>query len=404
MDTRLNSRGLRVAFAVASVCLLIAAPSAMAQIGDIDVHGFASQGYMGSTTYNYLTPSKEGSWAMSEYAINVGSDLSDQLRIGVQFFARNLGDVGGNEVTVDWAFGDYHKYDWLGIRGGRVKMPFGLYGETADFDHVRTSALMPQGVYDLRFRDMRTALNGINPYGNLDLQEGGGLEYSVAFGISTGNTGGAVEKFINDSGLGTFGGSDNDYTLAAQLIWNTPLDGLRLGHTLTKLKHELTMLIDPTIAGMMGIDPVQKFKIEGDVNTSSVEFSYANIMVAGEYNWWSTESGNPLGFNLNWENWYAQGSYRLNAWFEMGTYYSVHYEDRDNRSGQGYDPDFSAWQKDLALSTRFDINDNMTFKLEGHYMDGIAMVSTMDNLHLVDDPSQIEQNWYMLVSRLSFAF
>lgn len=406
MDTRLKSRGLRPAFAVATIVLLIAAPSVMAQTGEIDVHGFAGQGYMESSTYNYLTPSKEGSWAMSEYAVNVGSNLSDELRIGVQFFARNLGDIGNNSVGVDWAFGDFHRYDWLGVRGGRVKMPYGLYGETADFDHVRTSILMPQGVYDLQMRDMRTAINGINPYGNIDLQSGGGLEYTAVYGFTTAGTDGALEKYINDTGYASLGSNDNEYTFAAQLIWNTPLEGLRLAHSYSKFKTELTLLIDPMIAAMMGIDETQILAFNGSLNVSSVEFTYANLTLAGEYNLWDSGSGagDSGEFGIDYENWYAQGSYRLNSWFEVGSYYSVHYEDKDNRSGEGYDPDFSAWQKDLALSARFDITSNMIFKLEGHYMDGNALIMNMDNLHLVEDPSLVEQNWWMFASKVSFAF
>lgn len=404
MDIRLNSRARRLAFAVASISLLCAAPSAIAQLSNVDVHGFASQGYMGSSEYNYLTASKDGSWAISEYAVNVGSDINDDLRIGVQFFARNLGDIGGNAVDIDWAFGDYHRYDWLGLRAGRVKVPFGLYGESADFDHVRTSILMPQSVYDLKFRGMRTALNGVNPYGNVDLKEAGGVDYTVAFGFAPPPTDGSVSQYIDDTGFATLAGNDNKYTLGAQLIWNTPLDGLRLGHTLTKFDTRMTLQLDPVIAGMMGLDPVQEMKFDGDVNTSSVEFTYANLLLAGEYNWWKTGSGNNLSMDLAWENWYVQGSYRFNAWFEISSYYSVHYEDKDNHEGDGFNPDFSAWQKDLTLSTRFDITSNMTFKIEGHYMDGTALLMQMDNQQLVTDPANAEQNWYMLASKISFAF
>jgi hypothetical protein len=404
MDIRLNSRGLCLVFAVASVFLLSAAPSAMAQIDKIDVHGFASQGYMGSSSYNYLMPTKEGSWAMSEYAVNVGTDINDDLRIGVQLFSRNLGEIGGSRVDIDWAFGDYHRYDWLGLRAGRVKVPFGLYGETADFDHVRTSVLMPQGVYDLRFRNMRTALNGINPYGNVNLKEAGGLDYTVAFGMAPVAADGSVSQFMDDTGYATLVSNENKFTLGAQVMWNTPLEGLRLGHTLTKFDTRMTLAIDPMVAGMLGIDPIQAMKFEGTVNTASVEYAYSNLLLASEYNWWDTGKGNSIGMDLAWENWYVQGSYRLNRWFEVGSYYSVHYEDKDNHEGDGYSPKSNAWQKDLALSTRFDITNNMTFKIEGHYMDGNALLMLMDNPILTQDPSNAEDNWYMIASKVSFAF
>ena len=76
----------------------------------------------------------------------------------------------------------------------------------------------------------------------------------------------------------------------------------------------------------------------------------------------------------------------------------------NDRKGEGYDPDFKAWQNDLALSLRFDISPNMIFKLEGHRMDGIASVLPQDNTHILGDPAGIEQNWYMFASKISFVF
>jgi len=305
---------------------------------------------------------------------------------------------------VDWAFGDYHRYDWLGIRAGRVKSPYGLYGETADFDHVRTSVLMPQSVYDLQMRDMRNAVNGINPYGNLDLKEGGTLEYSAVYGFTSPSTDGSLEKYISDTGFATFGGEDNEYDFIGQLIWNTPLEGLRFAHTYSQFKTEITLLIDPMIAAMMGIDSEQVLKYDGTINVSSAEFTYGNLTLAGEYGLWETGGKNSEGLNVDYENWYAQASYRLNAWFEMGTYYSEHYEDKNDRKGENFTPNIMGWQKDLALSTRFDITDNMIFKLEGHYMDGAALLMNMENPVLVEDPANAEQNWFMFTSKVSFAF
>jgi len=209
---------------------------------------------------------------------------------------------------------------------------------------------------------------------------------------------------MDDTGYATLMSNENKYMLAAQLIWNTPLNGLRMGHTLSKFDTRMTLALDPMIAGMMGIDPMQSMKFDGTVNTSSVEYAYSNLLLASEYNWWKTGSGNSLGMELKWENWYVQGSYRLNPWFEVGSYYSVHYEDKDNHEGDGYTPKFNAWQKDLALSTRFDITNSMTFKIEGHYMDGNALLMLMDNPILTQDPSHAEQNWYMIASKISFAF
>lgn len=405
MNTRLNN--LRPFFVLAVVSILISgiAPSAMAELKDIDVHGFAGQGYMGSTDFNYLTPSIKGSWAMSEYAINVGSDLNDQLRVGVQFFGRNLGDLGNNEVGVDWAFGDYRPKDWFGVRGGRVKLPWGLYNETADFDHVRTSVLLPQGVYDLRLRDFRTAVNGINPYGSVNLDAGGSIDYAAVAGYTSYPREGAIAKFFDSTGMFKYVSMNNRYTLCGQLLWNTPLQGLRIGHTLGNYRSSMVLEIDAMTAMFLGIPQEQDFEVKNlNINTSSAEYSYGNFLFAGEYNTWESKFEHDLfGFELHWENWYALGSYRVNRWFEFGSYYSEHYEDKNDRKGENFDPNFKGWQKDLALSLRFDVTPNMIFKLEGHRMDGYASCLMQENLHL-GDPSEIEQNWYMFASKLSFAF
>ena len=55
-----------------------------------------------------------------------------------------------------------------------------------------------------------------------------------------------------------------------------------------------------------------------------------------------------------------------------------------------------AWKKDFALTTRFDINDNMVFKLEGHLMDGLATVE-----YDAEDP---DDDWYMLAAKMTFSF
>ena len=104
---------------------------------DIQIHGFASQGYIWSDHNNYLADSEDGTAEFNEAAINFQGRLTDNLRAGVQLFAKDLGDYGNNMVTLDWAYGDYRFEDWLGVRFGRVKRYSGLYGETRDYDMLR---------------------------------------------------------------------------------------------------------------------------------------------------------------------------------------------------------------------------------------------------------------------------
>ena len=55
---------------------------------------------------------------------------------------------------------DYRFKDWLGIRAGRVKIPFGLYNDSSDVDSARVPILLPQSLYPTLNRDFLLAQTG----------------------------------------------------------------------------------------------------------------------------------------------------------------------------------------------------------------------------------------------------
>jgi len=99
---------------------------------------------------------------------------------------------------------------------------------------------------------------------------------------------------------------------------------------------------------------------------------------------------------------YLMGSYRFTKKLEAGAYYSESYPDADDKSGERYKavglPDYLAWQKDISLFVRYDINDHFTFKIEGHYVDGASDVLMPDN------PTRNSKNWWYYVVRGTFNF
>ncbi len=72
----------------------------------VDIHGFISQGYLKTDNNNYLADTKDGSTQFNEMGINFRTSPTDKLTIGCQFFARDLGAVGNDEVTLGWVVGD----------------------------------------------------------------------------------------------------------------------------------------------------------------------------------------------------------------------------------------------------------------------------------------------------------
>ncbi|MGA7218259.1 MAG: hypothetical protein WBX38_08095, partial [Candidatus Sulfotelmatobacter sp.] len=88
----------------------------------IQMHGFASQGLIYTNANNWLTMNTgAGSAAFTDFGVNLSSGINDRMRLGAQFYDRNLGQLGQYHPSLDWAVVDYRFKNWLGVRGGKVK-------------------------------------------------------------------------------------------------------------------------------------------------------------------------------------------------------------------------------------------------------------------------------------------
>ena len=137
----------------------------------VQFHGFASQGFVYTDQNNWLTMhSSQGSGAFTDFGANASMQVTDKLRVGAQFYDRNLGNLGEWHPSLDWAFADYRFKPWLGIRGGKVKTALGLYNDTQDLDFLHTFALLPQSIYPTDLRDATIAHLGGDIYGSVSLR------------------------------------------------------------------------------------------------------------------------------------------------------------------------------------------------------------------------------------------
>lgn len=287
--------------------------------------------------------------------------------------------MGNNKITIDWAYGDYRVKDWLGIRVGRIKLPMGFYNETRDIDMLRNNVVMPQSIYGDLLRDSFIAANGVGVYGNIDLPSLGSLEYQLVAGSMNIDNENGFEKYFNSRSMGMFyidGTSDSDITYAGAIRWNTPLEGLSLGAS----------ALSNTVDSPVNIGGVLKGENSADnfVYTVSAEYLWGDLTVAAEYQQYEIEYAmtSPMGSDEGEgtsEGYYLAASYRFTDFFSMGAYYSVLYPYDEDKSGDTFAYKSDAWEKDLALSLRFDINDYTILKLEGHHVDGTARVNAIDN-------------------------
>jgi len=401
---------------------------------ELYISGFISQGYLISTGNNYLvTHSKRGTAEFNEVAMNIHAVPSERLRFGIQFIARDLGTDGNNASYVDWAYGDYHWRDCLGIRFGKIKFPYGLYNYDRDADMLRTQILLPESIYTENWRDFTLAVEGASVYGNFHNCNFGEFDYEFFGGtLNVPNPNSAYwSNVYYESTEGYIGGYYPDspdgnviymleeaegisikmpWTVGGGLYWKTPLPGLRLGFTkfIGRYEidfrfsfHELTRQSEDEWEVTETYFSRNWFHTDYEVNTSSVEYTIEKWTVAAEYSifkQYDNSEGNPDGY-------YLQANYQACDWLSLGTYYSNYNTNSAHGSG-GFSEEFSYFrhQNEICFSTRIDITDNWLMKLEAHSIDGAALVKRIQNPGSFEQPSKIKKNWMVFVGKTTFHF
>ena len=350
----------------------------------LDVHGFVSQGFMLSSSNNYLTNSRRGSFELTEVGINFTKTITDDLSVGMQLFMRDLGPIGNYKPVFDWAYLDYHFRDWLGLRAGRTKLPFGLYNDQADIDAARVPVLLPQSVYPTTARDYLLAQTGFELYGYQRLPVVGALDYRAYGGTIF------IDQTTLASPAATVTKIDVPYVVGGRLLWRAPapLDGLSLGGSAQVLRIDLDFTLNPaTVAALeqAGVVPANfngrfKYKLPAFLWVGSLEYAAHDILLAAEYSRWRTdlEARPPVepDSRATSTRWYVMGSYRAASWVSPGAYYSV------VNSGTPGPLTRDKYQQDFAVTTRFDITQNWLVKLEGHYMRGTAALDSTLNSNI----------------------
>lgn len=358
----------------------------------IQFHGFVSQGFLKSTDNNFLASSSDGSFEFFEAGLNAQKAITSQLRLGLQLFARDLGPNGDYKAILDWAFLDYRWRNWLGVRAGRIKIPFGLYNDTSDIDAAHPSALLPQSVYPAQNRDFLLAQTGGELYGYRRFGDNGALDYRFY--------GGTVFIDLPPTPPGTPIAITNltiPYLVGGRVLWETPLEGLKLGVSAQRLRLETTIFD--------GRDPTMPKQIEADIPATlvqaSLEYIADDLTFAAEYARWYTriESSDTMAIpEIKQTNVRAYGlvSYRVRPWLQPSAYYSMLYPHAGVTEGR------ASKQHDAAATLRFDINANWLLKLEAHHMRGTAGLSSALNGGLPAD--MLKNNWWLFVIKTTAYF
>jgi hypothetical protein len=373
--------------------ITVARPAAAADLdlpgllAPLQIHGFVSQGFLLTSANNYLAETSGGSFDFTEAGVNLTLPATDRLTLGVQVFARKLGAIGDFHAVLDWYYLDYHWKDWLGVRAGRVKLPFGLYNDISDIDAARTAVLLPQSIYPAQNRDFLLAQTGVELYGYKALGPAGAIDYRGYGGTIF------VDATQQPGSPFTVLNLNVPYVAGGRVMW-LPMDGLRIGGSLQFLRLDTDLLMSSSPDRLT-------VKIPARLWVVSAEYAAHDLTLAAEYSRWfvKAESSDPSLFpesSTTSERAYVLAAYHVNSWLQAGAYYSRLVPNVDSRTWP------AGIQHDFAMTVRFDVNRFWLIKVEGHYLRGTAALSSSLNENL--PLSSLTPNWALFAIKTTAYF
>jgi hypothetical protein len=356
--------------AILAVSLAGALPAVSQSLEDlnIQIHGFATQGFLYSTNNDIMTTnSTSGSAGWTEAVMNVSAQPTPKLRVGVQAHYLLLGSFS-DKILIDWAQADYKFNDRFGVRVGKVKTPWGLMNDVEDLDPAYLWVILPQSVYNITDRESYLSHFGGVVYGKLKLSPKlGKVEYFGWGGddVYTPDDGAFLTQTI--AGYTVPNGIQGTMYGGA-LHWRTPLRGLMLGAS-DVTTGNWTGQVNDNNDSVLGTETLAK----DSTPSYFAQYEKDKVMVAYEYTRnWSADSvqipGYPdvsrsLSGRTDPREWYAMASYKVTPKLTTGAYFS---SDIDRQAPLGPPRDSLDW----ALSGRYDFNQFMYLKAEQHFVAG----------------------------------
>jgi len=364
--------------------VLMLAPGTSGAVQDaVQVHGFGGWAYARTDGNNYLMGNEDGSYANSYFALNISASPYEKFSANVQTQWRTSRD--GLEMEFDYAFAEWAFYDWLKLRIGKVKCPFGIYTEVWDVGTVRPFYTIPQGMYGTPGTMATKSYLGAGLTGSYYLTGDWGLQYDLYGGNLTYPN--VTEPDIANYPATRVLELQIDNAVGARLAVQTPLDGLSAGASI--YMGEIVV----TSGGQ-----VEDYYVSDWHNGygAHLEYLYDPVSVRAEYGYMHKWNGTDVDIQAA----YVEAAYRLFAYLQLAAMYDLKWIDFAMEVPlEGVDE-----HKDLALGLNYWFNPNLVLKLSYHHVQGNLLAQPDDIIAEMFSPGGLEETTHLVVFGTQFSF
>lgn len=286
----------RFNYCLALVALIALPTFAQTTSNVIDIHGFGGWAYGKTDGLKYSLGREGGDYDNAEFALNASAKPFEQLSIVAQM--RLESRTGDEQVELDYAFAEWAFNDAARVRVGRVKHPFGIYGEIFDVGTVRPFYSLPQSLYGANGFTAR-AYNGAGITGNVPVGKWN-VQYDVYGGQIEGDfeTPGLLStspEYFGEPSI-TFGYRvENAY--GGRLNITTPIEGLTIGSS--------------AYAGEAHTDLSRVDTDKRDIYAAHAEYALERFAIRGEFG--HLKNGESFEVDAG----YIETSYRIDEHWQI---------------------------------------------------------------------------------------
>ena len=357
-----------------------------AEVGDkVSVHGFGGWGFGLTDDLRYLVGTSDGKSDNVQVSLNINAQLSSRLKIVTQIA---FDETNTGEAELDYAFSEWTFRDELRVRAGRVKHPFGIYGEIFDVGTLRPFFLLPQSIYGPQGITAKS-YDGLGLVGFRS-----GESWGVGYDLYAGEIRGIVKvpgalsadpanRLLPET-ISEFKVND---VLGARINVQQILGGLSFG-----------------VSGYLGqqvLESVSNAQAEQDYEVFGAHFEYSSekLLVRAEVSTFETETFGADGS-------YLEIAYRWTPQWQMAVRYDLWEGDELDFEQLPPFADQFVENKDLGFALNYWVSPNLVVRAEFHRVEGNRFAFADNPIDILEifqsGVLEEETSLYVLAAQFSF--
>jgi hypothetical protein len=373
----------------------VESPATPGLAGDLQFHGFLSQGFELSkgNNVNGSSADSNGSFRYQEFGLNASWRPRGDLLLSGQLASVRAGRATDEYLVLEYGLIDYTPVQTelgrFGLRAGKLKLPIGFYNDSRDAVFTRPGILLPSMYLENAggrsfgyFSEV-----GAGVYG--DAFAGDHALYIEALGFGEQKLGENADiAVLRSDASGRF-----KIKRGALIRVADDFDGGRVRAALSLA----TVTINYEANRAQAFSPDNLFAQDGAFHFSqaqlSLQYNWPRFSLTTEYAWRKFQVDelippNPFGasfaVDLRPTAAYVQGTWRVTPKWSAFLRYDEEIRESQDRGGHALAAKFHMprhyfFAKDWTVGTRYDLRSNIALWGEFHYVDGTIWVNPLDN-------------------------